>query len=83
MRISSFAEMICPPPGKSGPGRIARISLTVAFGCRMTCAAASATSFRLCDGMRVEKPTGMPKEPFSRPKGSRAGSSCGSSNLPS
>jgi hypothetical protein len=33
--------------------------------------------------MRVEKPTGMPKLPFSRPNGSRAGSRTGSSNLPS
>ena len=49
----------------------------------MTYAAAAATSFRLCEGMRVEKPTGMPKLPLSNPNGSRAGSSTGSWNLPS
>ena len=32
--------MICPPPGKSGPGRCSITSFTVAFGCLSTCAAA-------------------------------------------
>jgi hypothetical protein len=44
---------------------------------------AETTSLTLCGGMSVAMPTAMPEVPFSSTFGRRAGSSRGSSNVPS
>ena len=77
------AVMICPPPGKSGPGKIAISSACESFGLRIIAMAACATSFRLCDGISVARPTAMPDAPFNSVTGSRAGKNFGSCVEPS
>ena len=71
--------MICPPPGKSGPGISAIKDSCDSLGFLMSATAASATSVRLCEGISVARPTAMPDAPFSKTKGSLAGNSLGSS----
>ncbi len=81
--MSAADEMICPPPGKSGPGMYCIRSVLVSLSSRISATAAVATSRRLCEGISVAMPTAMPDAPLSSTNGSRAGSSLGSSIEPS
>ena len=77
--MSSADEMICPPPGKSGPRMCSSSSAVEDLPFERTIAtAAAATSARWCDGISVAMPTAMPDAPLSSTNGSRAGSSSGS-----
>ncbi len=82
-RRSSADEMICPPPGKSGPGTISCRRAASMPGSRRTATAAAAISRRLCGGISVAMPTAMPDAPLSRTIGRRAGNRRGSSVEPS
>ena len=75
--------MIWPPPGKSGAGSSAKSSLSLSLSLFKSATAAVATSRRLWLGISVARPTAMPLAPLSSTNGSRAGSTAGSSVLPS
>jgi hypothetical protein len=82
-RISAAGVMISPAVGKSGPGTWRISASRPAFGCFSRWMQARATSRRLCGGMSVAMPTAMPVAPLSSTFGRRAGSSFGSSSVPS
>ena len=81
--ISWADEMICPPPGKSGPRMQSSNSAAVVFGLRISVTTALATSRRLWGGISVAMPTAMPDAPLSSNMGRRAGICRGSWNEPS
>ena len=72
-----------PAVGKSGAGTSSISSSMAASGLRSSRWQASTTSPRLCGGMFVAIPTAMPAEPLISRFGMRAGSTVGSSSLPS
>ena len=70
--------IMMPPPGKSGPGIIFKISLMLASGFSMSIQITSINSPRLCGGIFVVMPTAIPVEPFINKLGSAAGRTAGS-----
>ena len=82
-RSSDFGVTISAPVGRSGPGISFSRSLSVASGSSSSFTQALATSRRLCGGMSVAMPTAMPVAPLRSTFGRRAGSSAGSSSVPS
>ena len=81
--MSLAGLMICPPPGKSGPGTRVNNSSSLSCGFFTNATQASAISRRLWLGISVARPTAMPLAPFSSANGRRAGNWRGSSVEPS
>ena len=72
-----------PPVGKSGPLTNLSSVLPRAFGLSIRNSAASHNSAALCGGIEVAMPTAMPCEPLASRLGNAAGSTTGSSPVPS
>ena len=72
-----------PPVGKSGPLTYLSSVLLRAFGLSIRNSAASHSSAALCGGIDVAMPTAMPCEPLASRLGKAAGSTTGSSLVPS
>ena len=83
-RISATVFMILPPVGKSGPLMYLQSCVLVSsMSASIILTSAVHTSPRLCGGMFVAMPTAMPVAPFTSRFGIRAGSTTGSSFVPS
>ena len=80
---SSRGVTISASVGKSGPRTCSHSSATDASGSSRSRTQARAISRALCGGTSVAMPTAIPAAPFNRTCGSRAGSSTGSSRVPS